>query len=318
MRGHWLIAFTFVRSNQFSVLFCISFSFLCPPRAYLFKTHLFCRPRVCFFSIRLALPKLNRVDHQPAVVCWRQCESLLVFLFSFPERTPIIIRTDSNSSSKSCTSLSSLISRYTRILNFCLEKFPFYFFHFSSVSHWAELPDCLFSFFFISLSFHFLVIQSFSSDTKGKKKIQGQPNTETIGDYMMNTKEDGRCHPSHVDPFDVQCKAFYVSVCLVLHCVGYSTERDVCTTNGGKEERRIEEKKEEYRIPYSPFHRDRTFTWLSFVVGKETKPFGPILSLQTTHASVAPLSLYSPLHFKITASNMKKMFDPSTQPILLI
>jgi len=167
---------------------------------------------VCFFSIRLALPKLNRVDHQPAVVCWRQCESLLVFLFSFPERTPIIIRTDSNYSSKSCTSLSSLISRYTRILNFCLEKFPFYFFHFSSVSHWAELPDCLFSFFFISLSFHFLVIQSFSSDTKGKKKIQGQPNTETIGDYMMNTKEDGRCHPPHVDPFDVQCKAFYVSV----------------------------------------------------------------------------------------------------------
>ena len=64
---------------------------------------------------------------------------------------------------------------------------------------------------------------------------------------MMNTKEDGRCHPPHVDPFDVQCKAFYVSVCLVLHCVGYSTERDVCTTNGGKEERRIEEKKEEQK-----------------------------------------------------------------------
>jgi hypothetical protein len=111
----------------------------------------------------------------------------------------------------------------------------------------------LFSFFFISLSFHFLVIQSFSSDTKGKKKIQGQPNTETIGDYMMNTKEDGRCHPPHVDPFDVQCKAFYVSVCLVLHCVGYSTERDVCTTNGGKKERRIEEKEGRIQNPLFAF-----------------------------------------------------------------
>jgi hypothetical protein len=42
-------------------------------------------------------------------------------------------------------------------------------------------------------------------------------------------------------------------LCLVLHCVGYSTERDVCTTNGGKEERRIEEKEGRIQNPLFAF-----------------------------------------------------------------
>jgi hypothetical protein len=74
-----------------------------------------------------------------------------------------------------------------------------------------ELGDCLFSYFVLFL---YLFISEFYSELfarykKGEKKIQRQQH------YMMNTKEDGR---KTLLPVDEQRQAFYVSVCLVLHC----------------------------------------------------------------------------------------------------
>ena len=176
----------------------------------------------------------------------------------------------------------------------------------------ARLFVFLLLYFFI---FSFLSYSELFFWYKRQKKIQGQPNTETIWDYMMNTKEDGRCHPPHVDPFDVQCKAFSVSVCLVLHCVGYSTERDVCTTNGGKEERRIEEKKEEQN-PLFAFSSG-PYVYMIVVRRKERNEtlWPNIVPSDHSRFSRSFVTLFSST-FQDYSVEYEKMFDPSTQPRL--
>ncbi len=110
---------------------------------------------------------------------------------------------------------------------------------------------------------------------------------------MMNTKEDGRCHSTRAT-LSLLC----APVCLVLHCVGYSTERDVCTSKG---ERKEEKNRDPFflaiSVPYA-------FTRMSFVAQrKKPSSFGPIL--------YHPSSFVPPFYIsKIGASNIRKDVGP--------
>lgn len=129
-----------------------------------------------------------------------------------------------------------------------------------------ELQDCLFSSFLFLHLFHFWVIQSFSSHSKGKRRSKGS-TTRWIQKRTDDAIRGARQRLSCV-------RVFGAPLCWVL-------DRAWCV----HEERRKEKRTESLRL----FIGTVRITRMSFVTEKETKPFGPILYTQSL---LCPFLLY--------------------------